>query len=459
MDYQEFIKNKEIDIMPKGISDIDLTPKNEMSLKDFQRDIVAWALKLGNAAIFADCGMGKTPMQLYWADNIARHTGKPVLILCPLAVANQTIREGVKFGITVHSAYSATEDSIQITNYEKLEHFENEIKSGYYSGLVLDESSILKNFSGKIRQYIQDISRKIPYKLCCSATPCPNDFMEIGTHSEFLGHKKRVEMLAEFFVHDSGDTQKWRIKGHAEEPFWKWMASWSVAIRKPSDLGFDDSEFILPELLVKNQVVKSEKSSGMLFFKPAETLLERRQAKRDSLDDRCYDASYLANETDDSMVIWCNLNNESALLKKLIPDAIEVAGHHTNEQKIDAFEGFVSGKYRVLITKPSIGGFGMNWQHCHRMIFVGLSDSFEQYYQAVRRCWRFGQKKDVEVTIITSEAEGNILENIKNKQMNNDSMFESLVQHMSIYGLAKEKRRITYYPSQNIIIPMFLKGA
>ena len=422
MSYAQFLARKAIADPATGLRTI---PALCAALFDFQRDIVAWALRRGRAAIFADCGLGKTPMQLEWA----RHVPGNVLILAPLAVAAQTVREGQKFGIEVRYARKQADvlPGITIANYEMLEHFD----AAYFTGIVLDESSILKSYDGATRTAIIEAFRQTPFRLACTATPAPNDYMELGNHAEFLGVMSRAEMLAMFFVHDGGETQKWRLKGHAESEFWKWLASWAVCIRKPSDLGYDDGAFTLPELILHQITVKVDTpSEGYLFPIEARELGDRLKARRSTIEERVADCAKIANGTDAPFLVWCNLNDESAMLKTAINGAVEVKGADTNEHKEQAMLGCTGGDVRALVTKPSIAGFGMNWQHCAHMAFVGLSDSYEQFYQAVRRCWRFGQKQPVNVYVITAETEGAVVANIKRKERDALNMAESMVEHM-----------------------------
>ena len=436
-EYQEFLKRKATSDPATGLKEV---PQLNPALFDFQRDITGWALRRGRAAVFADCGMGKTPMQLEWA----RHIPGNVLILAPLAVAAQTVREGEKFGVTVRYArqQSDVQPGVTIANYEMLEHFD----ASYFTGIVLDESSILKSYDGKTRTTIINTFKQTPFRLACTATPAPNDYMELGNHAEFLGVMSRVEMLSMFFVHDGGETQKWRLKGHAESEFWKWLASWAVCIRKPSDLGYDDGDFTLPELVMHQITVKiDDPSDGFLFPVEASTLQERLRARRDTIAERIAHCATVVNGTDEPFLVWCNLNDESAGLKSAIAGAVEVKGADSNEHKEKAMMGFTAGDVRCLVTKPSIAGFGMNWQHCNNMAFVGLSDSYEQFYQAVRRCWRFGQKKPVNVYVITAETEGAVVANIKRKEADAMKMAENMVEHMkdlnadAVRGMSREK--------------------
>lgn len=394
-------------------------------LYDYQRDIVKWALRRGRAAIFADCGMGKTPMQLEYA----RHVPGNVLILAPLAVSSQTVREGQKFGINVNhvAEQSEVKSKISITNYEKLDHFD----PAFFSGIVLDESSILKSHTGHYRTKIIESFCNTPFRLACTATPAPNDWMELGNHAQFLGTMSREEMLAMFFIHDGGETSKWRLKGHADSEFWKWMCSWAVMIRKPSDLGYDDGKFILPPMHMHKVEIKTKKRlPGELFVVQASTLQERIKARRETVQDRAEKCAELVNGTDEPWIIWCNLNSESEAIAKLIPGSVEIKGSDSSEHKSKSMLDFSDGQIRVLVTKPSIAGFGMNWQHCSNVAFVGLSDSYEQFYQAVRRCWRFGQDRDVNVYIITADIEGAVVQNIETKEDDAMKMAEYMVSHM-----------------------------
>lgn len=425
--YIDFLAKKKKLFKSRGISPC---PTHE-TLFDFQKAIVEWALRKGRAAIFADCGLGKTRMQLEWARQIANHSGKPVLILAPLAVAEQTIEEGKAIGVPVFSANDkvACTASIFITNYQKL----HKIDCSAFSGVVLDESSILKSFEGRVRNQLIDSFALTPYKLCCTATPAPNDHMELGNHSEFLGVTTRTEMLSTYFVHDGGETSKWRLKGHAEDDFWHWMCSWAVMIRKPSDIGFSDNGFDLPDLSIKHITVESGQTDDEnLFALPASSLGERRTARRESLDQRVWAASNLCNNfTEEQCLVWCNLNDESVACAEAIDGAVEVTGADDDEHKANTMLGFAHGKERVLVSKPSIAGFGMNFQSCHNVIFCGLSDSYEQFYQAVRRCWRFGQKHKVFVFVITSHLEQAVVENIERKQLEADKMSAEMIKRMS----------------------------
>lgn len=421
MIYSEFIKAKSrvikdsgFDVEPESISD---------ELFPFQRDIVGWALRRGRAAIFADTGLGKTRMQLEWARHVHERTGRPVLILAPLAVSSQTAAEGKAIGVdvTVCQTQADASGGINITNYERLGGFEPD----EFGAVVLDESSILKNFTGKTRNALIESFRKTPFRLCCTATPAPNDFTELGNHSEFLGVMSRVEMLSMFFVHDGGSTQDWRLKGHAVAQFWDWLCRWGVVIRSPADIGYDGSQFQLPDLRILDDVVGESTPDGMLFHDSAGMDLQaRRRARRESLDERVLSTAAMVNDSGEPWIVWCHLNAESSALAASIPDAVEVHGSMAPEAKADAMLRFTAGEIRVLVTKPSIAGFGMNWQHCARMAFCGMSDSFEEFYQAVRRCWRFGQTREVECHIVVSQAETVIVDNVRSKESRAERMAE-----------------------------------
>jgi superfamily II DNA or RNA helicase len=435
--YAEFLANKRRAIKPVGFSVDHLNDQ----LFPWQADIVRWALRVGRCDLFEQPGLGKTIQQLVWAEQVIVNGGvKRLLLLCPLAVAQQTKREAEKFGIKVFTQVCREQKEvtrgITITNYERLHKFD----TSKFDAVVLDESSILKGVSSKTRAKINESLSHCRYKLPCTATPAPNDYMELGNHAEFTGVMSRSEMLSMFFVHDSGDTSKWRLRGHAEEAFWRWMGEWSVMIRKPSDLGYPDGGFDLPPLHIHEKAVENDlKQEGFLFAMPASTLTERRSARRHSTEDRVAEAAALANASDRPWLMWCDLNAESEALAKAIPDAVEVCGTDSMEEKEAALDGFSTGKIRVLVTKPSIAGFGMNWQHCSNMAFVGLSDSFEQFFQAIRRCWRFGQKNPVHVHVITSELEGAVVDNIKRKEADAERMIDAMVRNMAAITSANIK--------------------
>jgi len=426
--YQDFINAKTQAAKAVGFDPVAFTAP----LFPFQRDIVTMACRVGRFCIWADCGMGKTAMQLEWAHQVHQYTGGNVLVLAPLAVAHQTVREGAKFGIDCN--FAATQHGVKagitITNYEKLAHFD----ADSFAGVVLDESSILKAYTGKIRNQIIKSFEQTPFRLACSATPAPNDHMELGNHAEFIGVMTRTEMLAMFFVHDGGDTAKWRIKGHAKDKFWEWVCSWAVTIRKPSDLGYDDGDFILPALEINDCTVEAEREAVTdddgqmaLFAMEARTLSEQRKVRKASLQMRVDVAAELANSNTDQWLIWCNLNDESKALVAAIDGAVEVCGADSDEHKRQAAIDFQDGMIRVLVSKPSIFGFGLNFQCCHNVAFVGLSHSYEAFYQAIRRCWRFGQQQPVNAYIIYDVSEGRVVENIRRKEIDSIAMAESMV--------------------------------
>ena len=425
IDYSEFIASKSSANVPTGF---DPGPLSE-GLFDFQAAMVTWACRRGRSALFEDTGLGKTIQQVEWARQVAMHTGGRVLILAPLCVAQQTVAEAARFGIEIVYARkeSDTDCAIVITNYEMVEHFDTES----YAGVVLDESSILKSHDSKTRAKIIALFARTPYKLSCTATPSPNDHMELGNQAEFLGLMTATEMLAMFFVHDGGDTSKWRLKGHGKQRFWEWMATWSVCVRNPADLGFDGSAYVLPGLALHEHIIKSpEALPGQLFSGLAQTLTERRDAKRQSMADRIKLTADLVNGHNRSAIVWCHLNDESKALAAAIPDAVEVTGSMTADEKERAIMAFTHGEKRVIVSKASICGWGMNWQHCHDMVFAGLDDSFESYYQAVRRCFRFGQKHVVDVHLVSAESEGAVKTNLERKQSQANDMADSMVIHM-----------------------------
>ena len=416
-------------------SDYDIGDMND-KLFDFQKHLTTWALNRGRGAIFADCGLGKSPMQLEWADQIVRKTNGNVLILTPLAVSYQTVLEGEKFGIECkRSRDGEVNRGITVTNYEKLHLF----NPSDFDGVVCDESSILKNFNGKYKAAIIEFMRKIPYRLLATATAAPNDYIELGTSSEALGELGYMDMLNRFFKNDQnnskvgrymGQTLKWRFKGHAEEPFWKWVCSWARAIRKPSDIGFDDGAFKLPPLFEHEHIIKSENTpEGMLFNLPAVGLQEERAERRASIKERCEKVAELA-DTKKPALIWCHLNDEGDLLEKLTPDCVQVSGRDSDESKEEKLLAFARGEIRALTTKPKIGAWGLNFQHCSHVLSFA-SHSFEQYYQGIRRCWRFGQKSDVNVDIVVSTGEVNIMKNLQRKSKAADKMFEQLNYYMN----------------------------
>ena len=456
VDYLEFLKRKSVIDPDTGLAS---TPALNPMLYPHQADMVKWALRRGRAALFADCGIGKGPMQMEWADKQPHEC----IIAAPLAVAHQFVREAEKFGIDL--AYAKDQAGITkrltVTNYERLENFHLD----QFGAVALDESSILKNYSGAYSTWMIEAFKNTPFRLCSSATPAPNDVMELGTQAEFLGVMTRGEMLAMYFTHDGGDTSKWRVKGHAQAAFWTWMASWAVMIRKPSDLGYSDDGFILPPLHMHEHCVSVHApSSGFLFAVEAQTLKERQAARRDSIGDRVAACADLVNSSDRPFLVWCNLNAESEALAAAIPDAVEVQGSDTDEHKEAAIVGFLDGRYRVMISKPKIAGLGLNLQHCADMAFVGLSDSYEQLYQSIRRCWRFGQSRPVNVHVITAETEGAVVSNIKRKEREAEETYNSMIEHMKDLNAAalhggSMRNKADYAPKMALSIPSWMGAA
>jgi superfamily II DNA or RNA helicase len=425
--YTDFLANKAIRSAAVGIAN---PPQLNPALFGYQSDLVRWALKRGRAAIFADCGMGKTLMQLEWANAVAGHTGGKVLILTPLAVAQQTAAEAQRFGIDAEVCRDGVLPACQvvIANYQSLHKF----SATDFAGVVLDESSILKSFDGKFRSTIIDMFADTPYRLACTATPAPNDHVELGNHSEFLGVMRRTEMLATFFCHDGGETQVWRLKGHAQDAFWQWVCSWGVMIRRPSDLGYSDAGFDLPAMkVIEHSVESGIKKEGSLFADDATDLESQRAARRATLTARCQKVAEMVNGDNSPWLVWCELNDEGDELARLIPGAVQVAGADSDDDKTARMVGFANGLHRVLITKPKIAGFGMNWQHCAKMAFVGLTHSYEQFYQATRRCWRFGQTQDVQAHVVVTDVEAAVARNIKRKEREASKMVDSMIQHTS----------------------------
>lgn len=458
--YEEFIKSKEFKIVNKSI-DIQRDELNK-NLFDYQKDLVYLALKKGKFALFAMTGTGKTPMQCEWAYQVHKHTNMPVLILAPLSVAGQTQNEAKEIlglDITLCENQDDVTNGVNITNYDKLHKFDLSV----FGGVALDESSILKSFTSSTTETLISEFKNTQYKLCCTATPAPNDFMELGNHCEFLDIMTRTEMLATFFVHDGGETSKWRLKGHARDKFWEWVSHWACLFTKPSDIGYDEKEdkkYSLPEKYTFEHTVNSKATDGLLFAVEAETLNERRQARRDSLQDRVTKVAEIVNNHDEQYIVWCDLNIESDLLKKSINDSVEVKGSDKDSHKIKAVEDFKNGKVKVLISKPSMFGFGLNLQNCHNMVFTGLSDSFEQVFQAERRCYRFGQKNNVNVHIVISEAEGNVKKNQERKEKQFLTMIEELIVYTKKFTLkelkAVQNENIDYVPCEKMILPKFI---
>lgn len=453
MDYESFIDAKHFKQPSSGFA---YKCPEDSPLRDYQRASVEWALARGKAAIFKDTGLGKTLDELEFGCAVSNHTQSPVLHLAPLAVGHQIHREASQFGYKTKIIRSMddVDDCVCITNYENL----HKMNFSRFSGIVLDESSIMKGMQGKIRSQLTEGGSVIPYRLSATATPAPNDFMELGTQSEFLGIMTQVEMLATFFIHDGGDTAKWRLKGHGKNKFFEWLATWSVIMRDPSDYGFSQLPK-LPNLDIR-QIEVETAPTDQLFANVAQSLSERLNARRETLEDRCKKAAEIVSTLEGPVLVWCGLNDEGDLLEKLIPGSVQVSGSDKDDEKASRMLGFSSGDHRVLITKPKLAGFGMNWQHCNQMVFVGLSDSFEQYYQAIRRCWRQGQKRDVTAWVITADSEGAVVENIRRKQIQADTMMSEMAKIASRFfqGFESAKNELrSYSPTVTAPKPNFIK--
>lgn len=461
MDYSDLIARKSASVPSSGL-DVD-EHMLASHLLPHQRDLVRWTLRRGRAALFADTGLGKGVMLLEWARHVSQR-GR-VLVLAPLAVGPQLAAEAQRFG--VDAKYLRTDDEttpIVISNYEMLHAFD----AARFIGVVLDESSILKSFNGRTKTQLLATFAETPFRLACTATPAPNDFTELGNHSEFLGLKTRVEMLAEYFVHDGGSTQDWRIKGHAVEPFWRWVATWGAVVKLPSDLGYDDGAFLLPPLEMIEHVVPStdhdHRASGMLFAMEAHTLQEQRAVRRGTMSARVAKIAELVNHREEQFVVWCELNDEQDMLAEKLGDrAVSIDGGTPEEMKLERHESWLGGDVSVLLTKPAIFGFGLNWQHCHRVIFAGASHSYERTYQAIRRCWRFGQKHRVTVDLVRSELESAIVENYRRKEADAARMATEMTAHVgdavraAVRGLAREFN--PYQPAAPLAVPSWLGGA
>lgn len=427
MSYAEFIKSKRQPEQQYGFSPLWMPD----FLFDFQRELCEWSIRKGRASLYEDCGLGKTPQQLVWAQNVLEKTNKPVLILTPLAVSPQTVREGEKFGIECEQSRDGKYKSgIVVTNYERLHYFD----WSDFSGVVCDESSAIKHFTSRRQKDVTEFMRRIEYRLLCTATPAPNDYIELGTSSEALGYLGRMDMLGMFFKNDENSLHpiwygsKWHMKKHSEKSFWRWICSWARAIRKPSDLGFDDSDFVLPPLNMKQITIDSTHLRDGFGLKLAITLDEQRAERKKTIGLRCDKVAEIVSKQSPN-VVWCHLNAEGDMLERVIPGAVQVSGSDSDEVKEKRFLDFARGEIHTLVTKPKIGCFGMNWQHCSNMTFFP-SHSFEQFYQSTRRCWRYGQENPVNVTVVTSTGESGVLMNLKRKAKAADDMFAQLVSEM-----------------------------
>lgn len=437
MDYRSFLARKSQLINENGFEPIWMPDRvGKYRVKDFQHYLIDWAIRAGRASIFADCGLGKTLMMLIFAENVVRKTNKPFLIVTPLAVANQTVREGEKFGIEVtYSRDGKHKGGIVVTNYERLHYFD----SAQFAGAAGDEISAIKAFDGKRRKQVTRFFSKFDYRLTASATPAPNDYIELGTVSEALGVMTQSDMLGYFFREtenrrhtvftDEKYQVKWTFKPHSEQPFWRWVASWARAIQKPGDLGFSNKGYILPPLnMVSHTIDVPWIPPGELFPRPAISLAEQREERHRSINERCEKVCELLDH-DRPSIAWCHYNEEGDLLEKMIPDCVQIAGRHSLDEKEEKLIAFSNGQIKRMVTKPKIGCWGLNWQHCGDMTFFP-SHSFEQFYQAMRRCWRFGRKGPVNVGVISSEGESRVIAGLDHKQEQAMHMFASVVQHM-----------------------------
>lgn len=432
-EYETFLASKAVSHQATGIGH---PPALSERLKPFQANITRWALQKGRCAIFAECGLGKSWKALEWARVVAEHTGRPVLILTPLAVAAQFVREGDKLGVRVDHireledfTLASSEAHVLVTNYERVEKLSSLIPE--LGGVVLDESSILKAYDGKTRTMLIESFQRVPFRLACTATPSPNDVTELGNHAEFLGAMSRVEMLATFFCHDGGDTSVWRLKGHAEKDFWAWVRTWAVCLSKPSDMGHSDEGYILPPLQMHEHVIdvdqRMARQAGLLFAFEATTLGEQREVRKSTLEERVAMAAQLVNESDEQWLVFCDLNDESSALTKAIADAIEVTGSDTAERKENAILAFAEGRQRVMVSKAAIVGWGVNLQNCAHMVFVGADHSYEKFHQTVRRCWRFGQERSVNVHLVRTSADGRVAHNLERKRLEHEAMVKGMV--------------------------------
>lgn len=456
-DYRKFLATKHYRASDVGfdVAESDINP----NCFDYQRAIVRWACRKGRACLFADCGLGKGLMMLAWADLVAKQTGGKIFVLCPIAVGRQLVKEAERFGVdgvALSRDQSGCTSRISITNYERLHLFD----ASQFVGIVCDESSILKSVDGSVKTELLARFRYVPYKLACTATPAPNDHMELGNHAEFVGAMQSTVMLSTFFTHDGGETSQWRLRGHARKSFWEWVASWAVFCRTPADLGFDGSKFVLPELRLIEHVVESGVSSRALFQTDAVTLDEQRAARRESIPQRLERLSLIVPDTPNH-IVWCDLNDESTAATKRLAElgAVEVTGSQDDETKASRLIGFSEGSHPIIVSKPKIAGWGLNWQHCADQSFFGLSNSWEQFYQAIRRSYRFGQTRPVTVNLILSDRELAVLENIKRKQRDADEMVTGMIEAVRGFGQAElgtRKALKKYDPKKEMGVPTWL---
>lgn len=429
---------------------------------------VEFALRAGRAALFYDTGLGKTAMSLSWAQQVISHTNKPCLMLAPLAVGPQHVREAARLGIeaeVIRDGSEATGCKVYVLNYDRLD----KVDPSQFGAVILDESSILKSFTGVTTRKLIESFARVPYRLACTATPAPNDHTELGTHAEFLGVMRRDEMLPIWFIHDSADTGTWRVKGHAQDDFWRWVASWARCVSKPSDLGFDDSGFILPELVTHRHEVISDISSetgaekdgqARLFRIPEMSATSVHREKRFSMSNRAdMICDKVMAENNEPWIVWCETNDEADALAARLPKdcTVEVRGQHSPDEKERKLIAFSQGEARIIITKPSIAGFGLNWQHCARQAFIGLSFSYESYYQAVRRSWRFGQKRPVHVHIACADTERTIYETVTRKAEDHGAMKRAMEKAMRNASQAR-KSKVEYNPNKEATLPAWISA-
>lgn len=453
--YAELITRKSTGSAPVGFDPGDRLAGH---LFAHQKDLVRWSLRRGRSAIFADTGLGKGLMLLEWARQVSEH-GR-VLIIAPLGVGPQLAEEAARFGVAARFSRADNGERIVVTNYEMVGKFD----PSEFVGVVLDESSILKSHAGSRRRELTEAFSCTPYRLACTATPAPNDFTELGNHSEFLGLKTQAEMLAEYFVHDGGSTQDWRLKGHARAAFWLWVSTWGAIVKRPSDLGHDDTAFMLPPLNIAETIVHADHdvaSTGMLFAASAMTLQDQREVRRRTLADRIAAAAKICKSAAGQTVVWCELNDEQDRLAAALGDAcVSISGSTDDDDKMARHHRWLAGEIKTLVTKPAIFGFGLNWQHCHEMVFVGASHSYERTYQAIRRCWRFGQKSPVTVHMIRTDADDAIAQNYQRKLASAEQMAAEMVATVAasvraeVAGLEREFN--DYTPTQPIRIPSWL---
>lgn len=450
--YQNFLEMKRVKIKKSGFKVTSVNPY----LFDWQQEVVKWALESGKAALFEECGLGKTLQQVEWAKHVQAYTKGSVLIVSPLAVAHQTVREAENIGVTVKYIRSQEEagTGIYITNYDILNSFDG----GLWAGVVLDESSILKAYTGATKRMILEMFEGVPYKLACTATPAPNDYLEMGNHAEFLNVMRSNEMIQRWFINDTMQAGGYRLKGHAAEDYWKWVTSWAVCISKPSDLGYADT-FVMPKLVIKDEQVKVDHTQafekGQLFLDGTVSATDLWKEKRKTYRQRCERAAEIIGASRDYWIVWCDTNEEADYLMELLPKAIEVRGSDSVKEKERKLSAFSDGKAKIIITKSEIAGFGLNWQHCHKMVFVGVTYSFEKTYQALRRSWRFGQNKDVTAYMISAESEGNVVKVLQTKELQHKNMQAAMNHAMKANGLGKtDHRAVMHYAEKvDMVIP------